>query len=188
VVPGDALKSFREHLGNKYVAAALAALAALAVGYRVMQFHGGAGVSADPPVPAEVVPTARGPAAHALAPGIEGSPQLPSPEPIPAGWAGPAWNWDRNPFLLPRAERPPDAPGLGTLEEADAGPGVPQLRGTVVGRGAGAAIFRGGRQEGKDVLVPVGERIGGWTLAEVEPYRVTLRKGKETRVLELYRQ
>jgi len=37
-------------------------------------------------------------------------------------------------------------------------------------------------------LVPVGGTIGGWTLTKVEPYGVFLRKGKETRVMELYRQ
>ena len=30
--------------------------------------------------------------------------------------------------------------------------------------------------------------MGDWTLFRVEPYRVILRRGNETRVLELYKQ
>ena len=37
-------------------------------------------------------------------------------------------------------------------------------------------------------LVPVGGKVGDWTLSRVEPYRVSLRRGKEIRVLELYKQ
>ena len=37
-------------------------------------------------------------------------------------------------------------------------------------------------------LVPVGGKVGDWTLTRVEPYRIFLRRGNETRVLELYKQ
>jgi len=56
-----------------------------------------------------------------------------------------------------------------------------ELRGTVVSGATTMAIF-GSR------IVPVGGKIGEWTLSRVEPYRVFLRRGKETRVLELYKQ
>jgi hypothetical protein len=50
------------------------------------------------------------------------------------------------------------------------------------------AIFRGLRPDGGNRLVPVGGAVGEWTLFRVEPYRVSLRRGKETRILELYKQ
>jgi hypothetical protein len=37
-------------------------------------------------------------------------------------------------------------------------------------------------------LIPVGGKVGEWTLTRVEPYRIFLRRGDETRVLELYKQ
>jgi hypothetical protein len=57
----------------------------------------------------------------------------------------------------------------------------PELRGTVVSGATAMAIF-GNR------LVPVGGKVGDWTLSGVEPYRVFLRRGAENRVLELYKQ
>jgi len=54
------------------------------------------------------------------------------------------------------------------------------FRGTVVAGRVGMAIF-GSR------LVPVGERIGGWTVERVEPYRVAVRRGGETRVVEMFK-
>jgi len=50
------------------------------------------------------------------------------------------------------------------------------------------AIFRSDRPDGGNRLVSLGGQVGEWTLSRVEPYRVSLRRGKETRVLELYKQ
>ena len=66
--------------------------------------------------------------------------------------------------------------------------GLPELRGTIVSGTASLAIFRSPGTDGGNRLVPVGGMVGEWTLSRVEPYRVSLRRGKETRVLELYKQ
>jgi hypothetical protein len=65
---------------------------------------------------------------------------------------------------------------------------TPELRGTVVSGATAMAIFQSDRPDGGNRLVPVGGKVGDWTLSSVEPYRVSLRRGKETRVLELYKQ
>ena len=65
---------------------------------------------------------------------------------------------------------------------------LPGLRGTIVSGAVSLAIFRGLRPDDGNRLVPVGGKVGDWTLSRVEPYRVSLRRGNETRVLELYRQ
>jgi hypothetical protein len=62
------------------------------------------------------------------------------------------------------------------------------LQGTVIGGGKAMAIFRSHRPDGGNRLVPVGGAVGEWTLFRVEPYRVSLRRGKEIRILELYKQ
>ena len=184
------MRPIREYMRDKRVAAALAAVALLFVGYRMMK-------SGDvPPAPSgQVVESPPPPAATmepAPPPMVREAPPLRAP--IPAGWSGPAWKWDRNPFLPPSAERRPGMAGAEVpaggeaVGEPAAEAGMPKLRGTVVGMGAGSAIFRGLRPDGKDLLVPVGGTIGEWTLSTVEPYRVSLRRGKEIRVLELYRQ
>jgi hypothetical protein len=54
------------------------------------------------------------------------------------------------------------------------------LLGTVITGNSGIAIF-GTR------LVPVGGRLGDWTVERVDPYSVALRNGKEVRVVELYK-
>jgi hypothetical protein len=54
------------------------------------------------------------------------------------------------------------------------------LRGTAVAGSIGMAFF-GSR------LVPVGGKIGGWTVERVEPYRVVVRRGGETRVVEMFK-
>jgi hypothetical protein len=36
-------------------------------------------------------------------------------------------------------------------------------------------------------LVPLGGTIGEWTVERVDPYGVSLRKGKEVRVVELFK-
>ena len=65
---------------------------------------------------------------------------------------------------------------------------LPELRGIIVSGNLSMAIFRSHRPDGGNRLVPVGGKVGVWTLSRVEPYHVSLRRGKETRVLELYKQ
>jgi len=180
------MKPIREWMGDKRVAGALAGVAILFVGYRLI----GSGIGSAPAVPATAV--APSPSAAVQEPSRTSA--APSPSlPIPPGWSGPAWSWSRNPFLGPAAERPPagraarngsgDAAAVPRPEESS-----PELRGTVVSGATTMAIFRGDRPDGGSRLVPVGGKVGEWTLSGVEPYRVTLRRGKETRVLELYKQ
>jgi len=184
------MKPIREYMRDRRVAAVLAAVALLAVGYRLVQSRAAAAraqaVEAPSPTPIEAAPSA--------APPATASPDAPSPAhpraSVPAGWSGPAWNWDRNPFLAASAA---DAPGAdraagGAEDDSAEDRSVPRLLGAVAGKGGGSAIFRGDRPDGGDVLVPAGGSIGGWTLASVEPYRVFLRRGKETRIVDLYRQ
>jgi hypothetical protein len=170
-------------MGDKRVAALLVAVALLSVGYRLLKSPGGPAappsqaVEAPPPAPGvpESVPP---PAAPAIA-SIKAF--------LPAGGPGPAWSWERNPFLPSGTERAKGNGGADSAVGDGAGEGapgeerLPELRGTVTSRDAGLAIFG-------DRLVPAGGKIGEWTLMEVEPYKVSLRRGKETRVLELYRQ
>lgn len=178
------MKPIREWMGDKRVAGVLAGVAILFVGYRLI----GSGKGPAPAVPATAVATSPSMAVQEPAPAsaAPSPPPASSAVPIPPGWTGPVWPWNRNPFLGPAAERPPTggAPRNGTGEAAPVpraeGP-FPELRGTVVGGGTAMAIF-GNR------LVPVGGKVGDWTLSRVEPYSVSLRRGKESRVLELYKQ
>ncbi|MBI5904077.1 MAG: hypothetical protein HZB86_00750 [Deltaproteobacteria bacterium] len=176
------MRPIRELMQDKRVAGALAAVALVFVAYRVFQSTGSspppAGQSADAPAP----PAATEPPPAAFEPVAA----PPSAE-FPPGWSGPAWTWERNPFLPPARERIPGRAG-GAVNGGEARPAaagtdgtVPELRGTVVSRESSMAIF-GNR------LIPVGGTIGEWTLVAVDPYRVSLRKGSEIRVLELYRQ
>ena len=177
------MKPIREWMGDKRVAGALAGVAILFVGYRLI----GSGIGSAPAVPATAVAPPSGavqepaPTSPALAP-PPASPALP----IPPGWTGPAWSWNRNPFLGPAAESlqaglaARNGTGDAAPEPRAEGP-APELRGTVVSGATAIAIF-GNR------LVPVGGKVGDWTLSRVEPYRVSLRRGNETRVLELYKQ
>jgi len=176
------MKPIREWIGDKRVAGALAGVAILFVGYRLI----GSGAGSAPAVPA----TASAPSPSSTAREPAQSSAAPAPPtaalPIPQGWTGPAWSWSRNPFLPPVAEGSP--PGRTARSgNGDAAPAPPpevpspELRGTVVSGATAMAIF-GGR------LVPVGGKVGDWTLSRVEPYRVSLVRGKETRVLELYKQ
>jgi hypothetical protein len=50
----------------------------------------------------------------------------------------------------------------------------------VISGKSGIAIF-GSR------LVPLGGTVGEWTVERVDPYGVSLRKGKEIRVMELFK-
>jgi len=182
------MKPIREWMGDKRVAAALAVLALLFVGYRLT----GSGGGSAPEVPASGV--APSPSSVVQEPAVTPAAPLPSSAPlsvpIPPGWTGPAWSWNRNPFLGPAAESPPAgrAARSGTGDSAPV-PGAeepsPELTGTIVSGTVSLAIFRG---DGGNRLVPVGGKVGDWTLSRVEPYRVSLRRGNVTRVLELYRQ
>jgi len=98
------------------------------------------------------------------------------------------WSWDRNPFLpaergdlpagqlLPRfhdsSPRGPNGAGRLDLQAA--------FRGTVVSGGKGVAIFG-------DRIVSEGGTVGEWTVDRVEPYRVVVRRGTESRTLEMFR-
>jgi len=185
------MKPIREWIGDKRVAGVLAGVAILFVGYRLI----GSGAGSAPAVPAAAVApspssTAQEPTPTSAAPApLTTSAALP----ILQGWTGPAWSWSRNPFLGPVAEKPPEgrAARIGNGEAAPVprpeGPS-PELRGTIVSGTVSLAIFRSDRPDGGARLVPVGGQVGEWTLSRVEPYRVSLRRGKETRVLELYKQ
>ena len=182
------MRPIREWMGDKRVAGALAGVAILFVGYRLI------GGSA-PPVPATAV--APSPSAGVQEPpSASAAPLRPPgsvPLRIPQGWTGPAWSWNRNPFLGPAAESSP-AGRTGRNGSGDAPPAareegeLPGLRGTIVSGTESLAIFRSHRPDGGNRLVPVGAKVGDWTLSRVEPYRVFLRRGADTRVLELYKQ
>jgi hypothetical protein len=176
------VKPVREWMGDKRVAGALVGVAVLFVGYRLI----GSGIGSAPAVPAPAA--APSPSVSVREPAQTSEVPSPLPAsadiPIPPGWTGPAWSWDRNPFLGPAAESP--SAGRAAGGNGDVSPGPPEgpspgLRGTVVSGATAMAIF-GNR------LVPVGGKVGDWTLSRVEPYRVSLRRGKETRILELYKQ
>jgi hypothetical protein len=180
-----------EWMQDKRVAGALAGVAILFVGYRLI----GSGTGSAPPVPQTAVAPSPSPDAQAPVRASVDRSSLPAAStlPIPPGWTGPTWSWNRNPFLGPAAESSPagrtgrdgggDAPPA-TREEGE----LPGLRGTIVSGTESLAIFRSHRPDGGNRLVPVGAKVGDWTLSRVEPYRVFLRRGAETRVLELYKQ
>jgi hypothetical protein len=177
------MKPIREWMQDKRFAGVLAGVAILFVGYRLI----GSGTGSAPPVPTTAV--APSPSAAAQAPvrtSVDRSTPPASTLPIPSGWSGPAWSWNRNPFLGPAGESSlagrttGNRNGDAALVPRPEGPS-PELRGTVVSGTTAMAIF-GNR------LVPVGGKVGEWTLSRVEPYRVSLRRGNETRVLELYKQ
>ena len=178
------MKPIREWMGDKRVAGALAGVAILFVGYRLI----GSGIGSAPAVPATAVAPSPSAAVQEPAPTSAAPSPLPASSslPIPPGWTGPAWSWNRNPFLGPAAESPlagrtaRNGNGDAALVPRPEGPS-PELRGTVVSGATAMAIF-GNR------IVPVGGKVGDWTLSRVEPYSVSLRRGKETRVLELYKQ
>mgnify|MGYP001226871038 FL=1 len=178
------MKPIREWMGDKRVAAAIAGVAVLFVGYRLI----GSGIGSAPAVPATAVAPSSSAAVQETAPASAAPSPLPASAavPIPPGWTGPGWSWNRNPFLGSAAESPPagraarNGSGDAALVPRPEGPS-PELRGTVVSGATAMAIFG-------DRIVPVGGKVGDWTLSRVEPYGVSLRRGKETRVLELYKQ
>jgi hypothetical protein len=123
------VKPVREWIGDKRVAVVLAGVAILFVGYRLI----GSGKGSAPAVPATAV--APLPSAVVQEPpstSADPSPPPASPSvPIPPGWTGPAWTWNRNPFLGPAAENPmaDRAARNGTGDSSTAIPGrtVPRL-------------------------------------------------------------
>jgi len=183
------MKPIREWMRDKRVAGALAGVAILFVGYRLI----GPGTGSTPGVPATALAPPSSADVQEPAPTSEAPPPPASSGPIPPGWTGPAWAWSRNPFLGPAAESPAGnrtaGNGNGGAAATAREEGEPQeLRGTIVSGTLSLAIFRSHRPDGGNRLVPVGGKVGDWTLSRVEPYRVSLRRGKETRVLELYKQ
>ena len=179
------MKPVREWMGDKRVAAALAAVALLFVGYRLIGSGAGSAPALAPAPSPSIDVREPAPISAATSPSVS--------VPITPGWTGPAWSWNRNPFLGPAAESPLAGRTAGS-GAGDAAPptrpegGLPELSGTIVSGSVSMAIFRGHPSDGGNRLVPVGGKVGDWTLSRVEPYRVSLRRGKETRVLELYRQ
>ncbi len=181
------MKTLREWMQDRRVAAALAAVAVLFVVYRMYPKWAGESPPPPPPVAAgnpqsQNIDTESGPAA---APAVAGK--------IPVSPAGPArpftWSWIRNPFLPLWKERggagiPGDRTSGVPARDGDVTGAVAEqldgLRGTVITGNSGIAIF-GNR------LVPVGGRVGDWNVERVDPYSVALRKGKEIRVVELYK-
>jgi hypothetical protein len=185
------MKPIREWMGDRRVAGALAGVAILFVGYRLI----GSGIGSAPAVPATAVAPSPSAAVRETAPASAAPSPMPASAalPVPPGWTGPAWPWNRNPFLGPAAESPPAGRtagnGNGGAPPATGVEGeLPGLRGTIVSGTVSLAIFRSHRPDGGNRIVPVGGKVGDWTLSRVEPYRVSLRRGKETRVLELYKQ
>ncbi|GAB4372734.1 MAG: hypothetical protein Kow00128_21720 [Deltaproteobacteria bacterium] len=170
------MKSLREWIGDPRVAGALCVLAVLLVGYR---FYASGTRNPEPPIPPAppaAQETMREPdSASAVAAGTAGSSPGKSPSPV-------RWSWSRNPFLPAETSRPGDGTGGGAAAEGapKAAGGVADLRGTVIAGRSGIAIFG-------DRLVPAGGTIDGWTVVRIDPYVVSLRRGGETRRVEMFK-
>jgi len=168
-------KTIREWMQDRRVAAALAGLALILVAYRFFS----AGVETVPPVTAppgqEAGPTTPVPSERQS--GTLAAPGTPAAPVRPAGEI--SWSWGRNPFIPQWREggAGENAPGAGMQPVMEV-PAV--LRGTVISGDSGVAIF-GNR------LVPLGGTVGDWKLERVVPYGVTLRRGNEVRVMELFK-
>ncbi len=181
------MMTLRDWMQDRRVAAALAAVAVLAVVYRFIPEGGGKTPPAPPPG-AEGKPQPQetsGGAVASTAPAVAGG----GSERVASASKALAWSWGRNPFLPQWKERRAEGiggartgSGTGGEGEFPGGAGEPSmgLRGTVISGNSGIAIF-GNR------LVPVGGRLGDWTVERVDPYSVALRSGKEVRVVELYK-
>lgn len=172
------MNRLREIMRDKRAAGTLAVVALLLVGYRLLPLRGtGTGVM-RPSVESAGVHREEMPSE-----GTEPAPAAPGFAGLDRSEPGVSWSWQRNPFLPvgsagsvaagPVLSTGPSDPGEGRGMPAD-------LRGTVVAGRVGIAIF-GSR------LVPVGGKIGDWTVEQVEPYRVAMRKGSETRVVEMFK-
>ncbi|MGA6993822.1 MAG: hypothetical protein WBX50_07985 [Candidatus Deferrimicrobiaceae bacterium] len=176
------MNRLRDIMRDGRVATALAVVALLLVGYRLLPLRG-----KEPPV--------ERPAAESVREGTEGIPAA-GIEPASGMQGAPdtvgradrpepevAWSWRRNPFL-PAGSTASTAVGpvvSAGASDTGEGRGMPvDLRGTVTAGSSGMAIF-GSR------LVPVGGKIGGWVVKKVDPYRVVMHKGSETRVVDIFK-
>ncbi len=160
---------------DRRVAAALAGLAVILVAYRFYPSR----AEKVPAVTAPSVPEA-GPPQSGPAAGLAAAIAAPVPPAAPARRAGEiSWSWGRNPFIPQWGEggegETGTAAGMQPVSEVPA-----MLRGTVISGNSGIAIF-GSR------LVPLGGTVGEWKLERVVPYGVTLRRGNEVRVMELFK-
>lgn len=189
----------RDLIRDPRVAAVVAVSAFLFVGYRVYQGVPGSASDPHPTGSAAAAPdTAKsvGSAAETSdngAPPVDGFTRLPGGAASRGkGAAGPRrevpWAWDRNPFLPAEKKDVPQGqllPGLHGWSSGEA-KGARRLdlqvafHGTVVSGGQGVAIFG-------DRIVSEGGTVGEWTVDSVEPYRVVMRRGAESRTLEMFR-
>ena len=197
----------RDLIRDPRVAAVVAVSAVLFVGYRVHQgtaqetAQGTAGSESAPrpagstaaPDTTKSVGTAVGETSGNGAPPLDGFMRLPggaaSRGKDAAGLRREApWSWDRNPFLPPEKKDLPPGQLLPGVHGSSSG-GAKRygrldlqfaFRGTVVSGGQGVAIFG-------DRIVSKGGTVGEWTVARVEPYRVVVRRGTESRTLEMFR-
>lgn len=170
------MKTLREWMRDPRVAGLLGGVAILLVGYRIYS------TAARRPVPKEApaVSAAEEPAPEKTATEAPGPDAAVRPPPRPRHTI--RWSWDRNPFLPAGALRASTGPGGAAApgEPAKEPRGLADLRGTVVTRNSGFAIFG-------DRLVPAGGTIDGWTVVRVDPYAVSLRRGGETRQVEMFK-
>jgi len=162
----------RDAMRDKRVAGALAGLAILFVAYRI--YTAAARNPAEAPSPA--VQVSAGMETGVPAPGE----MLETPAPGGRAPKEIAWSWGRNPFLPLWREGGSGDPAAVPAGESRGAEDPHGLRGTVISGNSGIAIF-GNR------LVPLGGTIGEWTLERVDPYGVSLRKGQEVLVVELFK-
>ena len=175
------MSRLREIMRDRRGAGALAVVALLLVGYRLLPLRG-KDTRADRPATGSAGEHREGMPAEKSAPPPAAQRNSDSPRSVGRPVPEVAWSWERNPFLPAGSAFPGgDGSGIAAGPTDPGGKGMPDdLRGTVVAGRVGMAIF-GSR------LVPVGERIGGWTVERVEPYRVAVRRGGETRVVEMFK-
>lgn len=176
------MSRLRDILRDRRVAGVLAVVALLLVGYRLLPLRG-----KEAPVERPAVESGREGPGGIPAGGLEPAPEMQespnSVDGVDLPEPGIAWSWRRNPFLPvgstasaavdPGLSAGPSDPGEGKGMLAD-------LRGTVVAGSTGMAIF-GSR------LVPVGGKVGDWTVEQVDPYRVVMHRGSETRVVDIFK-
>jgi hypothetical protein len=176
------MSRLREIMRDKRVAGALAVVALLLVGSRLLPLRGKE-TRTDRPANKSAGEHREGMPAEVSAPPPAAQHTPDSPRSVDRTEPEVAWSWERNPFL-PAGSAVPEGGGSGIAAgptDPGGGKGMPDdLRGTVVAGRVGMAIF-GSR------LVQVGERIGGWTVERVEPYRIAVRRGGETRVVEMFK-
>ncbi len=189
----------RDLIRNPRVAAVVAASAVLFVGYRVHQGMPGSASALVPAASAAAPDTATGAGSAAGGSSTNGAPLLAGFTGIPGSTASRGkspvqirpeepWSWDRNPFLpAGRQDSSPGhlLPGLHDPSPEGAKEGghldlQAAFHGTVVSGGQGVAIFG-------DRIVSEGGTVGEWTVDRVEPYRVVVRHGTESRTLEMSR-